>query len=116
MTSRKLPNKGGENPTLDLSTKKISYLAADLKAWRKSKPKISDQLQAIEDALLQQQKKPPAEPNQSIQKELAFQHHTILLKQETFHWQRYKKIGASLEIETHPSSIKQFSNEPEEIA
>jgi len=38
---------------------KTKYLDADLRKWRKKKPKISYQLAAVEDQLLQQQSKPP---------------------------------------------------------
>jgi hypothetical protein len=38
---------------------KTKYLAADLRKWRKNNPKLSDQLAAVEDELLQQQSKPP---------------------------------------------------------
>jgi len=60
--------------------------------------------------------KPPTDQNQNIQRELTYQHHIILSKQEAFHGKDTKKIGASLETETRPSSTKQFSNEPEETA
>ena len=38
---------------------KARYLAYDLKTWRKTKPKLNDQLQTIEHQLLQQQTLPP---------------------------------------------------------
>jgi hypothetical protein len=62
--------------------------------WRKTKPKVSDQLAAIEDQLLQQQSKPPNQQDQSLQKHLAQQHHCILEKDETNHIQRAKKEWA----------------------
>jgi hypothetical protein len=40
-------------------THKTKYLAADLCKWCKTKPKLSDQLAAVKDQLLQQQSKPP---------------------------------------------------------
>ena len=76
----------------DLSTKKTNYLAADLKTWRRTKPKLTDQLETIEQ-LLQQQSLPPHLQNQSIQKELTHQHHLILTKQETYHRQIQKNLG-----------------------
>lgn len=38
---------------------KTKYLAADLKKWRRNKPKLSDQLAEVEDQLLQDQSRPP---------------------------------------------------------
>jgi hypothetical protein len=70
---------------------KTFYLAKDLERWRKSKPKVSDQLQAIEEQLLQLQMLPPHQQNIGLQKDLEHQHHTILAKDEAYHRQRYKK-------------------------
>jgi len=60
-------------------TEKTRFLASDLCKWRKTKPRISDQLAAIEDQLLQQQSKPPNQ-DYSLQKHLTQQHHSILAK------------------------------------
>jgi hypothetical protein len=73
---------------------KLSYLASDIKVWRKSKPKLTDHLQDIENQLLQHQSRPPHLQNQSAQSELILQHHNILAKQDVYHRQRYKKIWA----------------------
>ena len=70
---------------------KTLYLAKDLNRWRKAKPKISDQLSAIEDQILRLQMRPPHQQNPSVQKDLAFQHESILAKNEAYHRQRYKK-------------------------
>jgi hypothetical protein len=70
---------------------KTHYLASDLKIWRKNKPKLSDQLSAIENQLLFHQSRPPDQQNHSIQKELIHQHHEILAKNDAYHRQRYKK-------------------------
>ena len=70
---------------------KTFYLAKDLQRWRKTKPKISDQLKAIEDQILHLQMCPPRQQNPSLQKDLVLQHETILTKDEAYHRQRYKK-------------------------
>lgn len=38
---------------------KTKYLASDLRKWRKTNPKLSDQLATVEEQLLQDQSKPP---------------------------------------------------------
>jgi mRNA-degrading endonuclease YafQ of YafQ-DinJ toxin-antitoxin module len=59
---------------------KIRYLAADLKRWRRVKPKLSDQLAAVEDQLLQEQLKPPNQQDHNLQQQLTDQHHQLLIK------------------------------------
>jgi hypothetical protein len=71
--------------------RKLSYLASDLKTWRRSKPKLDDHLLDTENQLLQRQARPPHLENHSAQHELIYQHQNILAKQEIFHRQRYKK-------------------------
>jgi hypothetical protein len=61
---------------------KLQYLATDLKVWRRTKPKLYNSLQDIEDQLLLLQFKPPQQQNFSVQKELMHQHQEILAKQE----------------------------------
>ena len=76
-------------------TQKTSFLASDLRRWRKRKPRISDQLALIEDQLLQQQCKPPKFQDYSLQNHLTQQHHELLAnKDETYHIQRAKKEWA----------------------
>jgi hypothetical protein len=58
--------------------RKLQYLAQDLKARRRTKPKINVQLQEIENQLLHHQALPPQLKNHSAQNELSFQHHNIL--------------------------------------
>ena len=70
---------------------KTEYLAADLKKWCRSKPKLSDQLAMVEDQLLQEQTKPPHQQDFNIQTQLTQQHHQLLAKDEEFHLQRAKK-------------------------
>jgi hypothetical protein len=38
---------------------KTKYLAFDLRTWRKTRPRLTDQLATVEDWLLQEQTKPP---------------------------------------------------------
>jgi hypothetical protein len=60
--------------------RKLQYLATDLKVWRRTKPKLSDSQQVIEDQLLLLHSKPPHQQNFPIQKELMHQHQEILAK------------------------------------
>jgi hypothetical protein len=60
--------------------RKLQYLATDLKVWRRTKPKLSDSQQVIEDQLLLLHSKPPHQQNFPIQKELMDQHQEILAK------------------------------------
>lgn len=71
---------------------KITYLISDLKKC-KSKPRITDQLESIEQ-LLNLQNNPPSSQNYGLQNDLIFQHQTLLAKHESFHRQRYKKNWA----------------------
>jgi hypothetical protein len=64
---------------------KTKYLAADLRKWRKTKPKLSDQLAVVEDQLLQQQSKPPHQQDFDLQNHLTHQHHQLLAKDEEYH-------------------------------
>jgi hypothetical protein len=70
---------------------KTHYLVKDLNKWRKSIPKISDQLKTIEDQILNLQMRPPHQQSPSLQKELAFQHESLLAKNDVYHRQRFKK-------------------------
>ena len=45
---------------------KTNYLASDLRRWRRKKPKLSDQLAAVEDQILHQQSKPPDQHDFSL--------------------------------------------------
>jgi len=40
-------------------SRKTRYLASDLKAWRRSKPRLNEQLESVEQQLLQLQSRPP---------------------------------------------------------
>jgi uncharacterized protein YozE (UPF0346 family) len=73
---------------------KATYLAADLKKWRRQKPKLSDQLATVEDQILQDQLKPPNQQDFQCQQQLTEHHHQLLLKDEEFHHQRAKKNWA----------------------
>lgn len=75
---------------------KTKYLAADLRSWRRKKPKLSDQLAQVEDQLLQEQSKPPQQQDFTLQEQLTEQHHQLLSKNEQFHLQRAKKNWALL--------------------
>jgi hypothetical protein len=70
---------------------KTFFLAKDLTRWRKSKPKNSYQLKAIEDQILQFQMCLPHQQNPNVQKLLIHQHEMLLAKVEAYHRQRYKK-------------------------
>jgi hypothetical protein len=70
---------------------KTRYLAADLRKWRKKKPRLKDQLEAVESQILQQQMKPPQHQDFDLQQHLTQQHQNLLLKDEEFHLQRAKK-------------------------
>jgi hypothetical protein len=89
-------NPAGLDQQIVLSTKKTKFLAGDLKTWRRRKPKLDDQLQAIEDTILQEQHKPPSEQDFDLQQQLSQQHQDLLIKDEQFHLQRAKKNWARL--------------------
>jgi hypothetical protein len=72
------------------------YLASDLKRWRRTKPRISDQLEKVENEILVQQSKPTHLQDYNIQNHLAMQHEQLLIKNEEFHRQRAKKNWANL--------------------
>ena len=59
---------------------KTAYLAQDLKKWRKKKPKLTDQLDSIEEQLRQEQLKQPVDQNLQLQQHLTDQHEQLLLK------------------------------------
>jgi hypothetical protein len=46
---------------------KAKYLAADLKKWRRAKPKLSNLMAIVEDQLLQDQLKPPSQQDFQLQ-------------------------------------------------
>jgi hypothetical protein len=73
---------------------KIRFLAADLKKWRATKPKTSDQLQSIEDQILSQQTLHPSNQNHSLLHSLNQQHQHLLAREESYHIQRFKKQWA----------------------
>jgi hypothetical protein len=77
-------------------TQKTSFLASNLRRWRKSKPRNADLLTIIENQILDQQSKPPNQQDFSLQQHLTQQHHDLLLKEETYHLQRAKKNWAIL--------------------
>jgi len=73
---------------------KTGYLAADLRTWRRKKPRNNDLLSQIEAQLLAQQNIHPSQQNQSLQKQLTEKHQSLLAKEETYHIQRAKKKWA----------------------
>jgi hypothetical protein len=73
---------------------KIRFLAADLKKWRATKPKTSDQLQSIEDQILSQQTLHPSNQNHTLLHSLNQQHQHLLAREESYHIQRFKKQWA----------------------
>ncbi|WVZ63451.1 hypothetical protein U9M48_013082 [Paspalum notatum var. saurae] len=77
---------------------KTTYLATDLKKWRKKKPNISDQLASIENQLQVLQDQAPTLSNHRRQNLLIQQHHNNMQKNDKYHRQRAKKtmdcIGA----------------------
>jgi hypothetical protein len=72
-------------------TKKIKFLAADLRQWRRKKLKNNVLLSQIENQLLDQQKLHPSLQNHTLQQQLHDQHQSILAKEEAYHVQRIKK-------------------------
>lgn len=74
---------------------KTHFLAADLRKWRRKKPKLKDQLEVVEQELLKQQMRPPHQQDYDLQQHLTQQHHQLLLKDEEFHLQRAKKNWAT---------------------
>ena len=74
---------------------KIKFLAADLKKWRKSKPKNSDLLAQIENQILDQQNLHPSQQDHSLQEHLHHQHQDLIAKEEQYHSQRAKKKWAT---------------------
>lgn len=91
MIMRTLPIRADKNHATAPFHLKTFFLAKDLTRWRKSKPKNSDQLKAIEDQILQFQMHPPHQQNPNVQKLLIHQHEMLLAKEEAYHRQRYKK-------------------------
>lgn len=71
---------------------KTKFLSSDLQKWRKKKPNLNSQLQAIEDSILKLQSLHPNLQNNTLQRDLIQQHQVILDKQAEFHKQRYKKL------------------------
>jgi hypothetical protein len=71
---------------------KIHFLAADLKKWRRLKPKTRDQLQSIENQMLADQMLHPSLQNPSLQHQLHQQHQTLQNREEVYHIQRAKKL------------------------
>jgi phage regulator Rha-like protein len=67
-------------------------LAADLKKWRRLKPKTRDQLQSIENQMLADQMLHPSLQNPSLQHQLHQQHQTLQNREEVYHIQRAKKL------------------------
>jgi hypothetical protein len=70
---------------------KTKFLAADLKKWRRKKPKNNVLLVQIENQILEQQNLHPSRQNHSLQQHLHDQHQSLLAKEEAFHVQRIKK-------------------------
>jgi hypothetical protein len=72
-------------------SQKTSYLAFDLRKWRKRKPRNPDLLTQIKTQLLEQQTKHSSQRDHSLQQKLTDQHHDLLAKEEAYHIQRAKK-------------------------
>jgi hypothetical protein len=73
---------------------KTGYLAADLRKWRKKKPRNNDLLAQIETQLLDQQKLHPSQHNHTLQQQLTEKHQNLLAKEEAYHIQLAKKRWA----------------------
>jgi hypothetical protein len=73
---------------------KTRFLAADLKKWRRLKPKTRDQLHSIEEQILADQLLHPSQQNPSLQHQLHQQHHHLQNREEVYHIQRAKKRWA----------------------
>jgi mRNA-degrading endonuclease YafQ of YafQ-DinJ toxin-antitoxin module len=72
-------------------SQKTKFLAADLRKWRKKKPRNNDLLAQIEQQILDQQNLPPSRQNHTLQQNLHDKHQELLAKEETYHIQRAKK-------------------------
>jgi len=75
-------------------SQKTKFLAADIRKWRKRKPRNSDLLQQIENQILQQQNLPPSLQDHTLQKNLQDKHQDLMDKEEIYHLQRAKKHWA----------------------
>jgi hypothetical protein len=74
---------------------KTRFLAADLRKWRRLKPKTRDQLQSIEEQILAEQSLHPSQQNPALQQQLhQQQHHHLQNREEVYHIQRAKKCWA----------------------
>lgn len=71
---------------------KTRFLAADLKKWRKKKPKNSDQLANIEAQILVQQSLHRSNQNHTLQHQLQQQHQSLLAK-EAYHIKSQEEMG-----------------------
>jgi hypothetical protein len=73
---------------------KTKFLAADLRKWRRKKPKNPELLAQIENKILQEQNLHPTLENHTLQEHLHDKHQSLLAKEETYHIQRLKKTWA----------------------
>jgi hypothetical protein len=72
---------------------KTRFLAGDLRRWRRKKPRLDDQLVAVEHQLLQQQSKPPQHPEFDLQKYLTQQHQQLPLRTRNSISNELRKTG-----------------------
>ena len=66
-------------------SQKTKFLAADLRKWRRKKPKNNDLLAQIESQILDQQSLHPSLQNHTLQQQLHDKHHNLMAKEETYH-------------------------------
>jgi hypothetical protein len=83
---------------------KTRFLAADLRKWRRLKPKTRDQLQSIEEQILADQSLHPSQQNPTLQQQLHQQHQHLQNREEVYHIQRAKNVGLSKVTATQTSS------------
>jgi endonuclease/exonuclease/phosphatase family metal-dependent hydrolase len=80
------------------STRIFSYktksLAAELRKWRRKKPKNTELIAQIETQILDQQSLHPSLQNHNLQQHLHQQHQNLLAKEEAYHIQHVKKRWA----------------------
>jgi hypothetical protein len=75
-------------------SQKTKFLVADLKKWRRKKPKNSDLLAQIENQILDEQSLHPTQQNHSLQEKFHQEHQNLIAKEEKYHIQRAKKNWA----------------------
>jgi hypothetical protein len=93
-TFRTLLKPAGNRSSTRSFSHKTRFLAADIKHWRRLKPKTRYQLHSIEEQILADQMLHPSQQNLSLQQQLHHQHQLLQNREEVYHIQRAKKRWA----------------------